>query len=124
MTQWFCDIADAIVVLSATGIIAREKWVEIPQHFPFVELDEFVVMPNHFHGIIDINGAVETLHATSIRPPDATSLRPPDATSLRPPDATSVQFPDATSVQFPDATSVQPPDATSVRPPDATFIRP
>ncbi len=91
MTQWFGDIADAMVVLSATGLIAREKWFEIPQHFPFVELDEFVVMPNHIHGIIVINGAVETLHATSLRPPDATSIRPPDATSLQSFHATSCQ---------------------------------
>ncbi|NCB40762.1 MAG: transposase, partial [Erysipelotrichia bacterium] len=28
---------------------------EIPQHFPGVALDEFVIMPNHVHGIIVIN---------------------------------------------------------------------
>jgi len=30
-------------------------WLEIPFHFPFVELGEFVVMPNHIHGIIVID---------------------------------------------------------------------
>ncbi len=37
------------------GKIAREFWEQIPQHFPFVELDEFIVMPNHVHGILFIN---------------------------------------------------------------------
>jgi REP element-mobilizing transposase RayT len=98
MTQWFGDIADAMVVLSATGLIVREKWLEIPHHFPFVELDEFVVMPNHIHGIIVING-VETLHATSLQSPDATSLQSPDSTFPQSPDATSLQSFHATSCQ-------------------------
>lgn len=37
------------------GKIAREFWQQIPQHFPFVELDEFIVMPNHVHGILFFN---------------------------------------------------------------------
>ncbi|GHT17345.1 hypothetical protein FACS189429_1220 [Bacteroidia bacterium] len=32
--------------------IAEKYWLEIPQHFPFVVLDEFVIMPNHIHGIL------------------------------------------------------------------------
>ena len=35
--------------------IAHNNWSDIPNHFPFVELDEFVVMPNHLHGILFIN---------------------------------------------------------------------
>lgn len=41
--------------LSAIGEIAKKYWVEIPHHFPFVELGEFIVMPNHVHGIIIID---------------------------------------------------------------------
>lgn len=37
------------------GKIAHEFWQQIPQHFPFVELDEFVIMPNHVHGILFFN---------------------------------------------------------------------
>jgi len=37
------------------GDVAYANWLEIPKHFPFVELDEFIVMPNHIHGIIFIN---------------------------------------------------------------------
>ena len=46
-----------IASLRATpiGLIANEYWKKIPEHFPFVILDEFVVMPNHVHGIINIS---------------------------------------------------------------------
>jgi len=36
-------------------IAAQKFWLEIPQHFPFVILDEFVVMPNHIHDEIGLN---------------------------------------------------------------------
>ena len=37
------------------GNIAQRCWEEIPKHYPNVELDEFVVMLNHIHGIMIIN---------------------------------------------------------------------
>ena len=40
------------VNLSNIGEIARDCWLEIPSHFNNAKLDEFVVMPNHIHGII------------------------------------------------------------------------
>ena len=40
---------------TAIGQIAFDFWNEIPKHYPFVELDEFVIMPNHIHGILFIN---------------------------------------------------------------------
>ena len=40
--------------LSAIGKIALQCWLDIPNHFPFVKLDAFVVMPNHVHGILEI----------------------------------------------------------------------
>lgn len=41
---------------SPIGKIAERFWHEIPEHFPYIELDEFKVMPNHVHGIILIWG--------------------------------------------------------------------
>ncbi len=53
--------------LSEIGKLAEKYWLEIPEHFSFVEFGEFIVMPNHVHGIIIIDkDAVETLHATSL----------------------------------------------------------
>ena len=37
---------------TAIGTVAYNNWKEIPHHYPFVELDEFTVMPNHIHGIL------------------------------------------------------------------------
>ncbi len=49
------DVINGEMQLSEIGKIAQKCWTEIPQHFPFVELGAFVVMPNHVHGIIIIN---------------------------------------------------------------------
>ena len=35
--------------------VANNYWLQIPTHFPFVDLDEFVIMPDHMHGILFIN---------------------------------------------------------------------
>lgn len=40
--------------LSETGNIAANNWESIPRHFPNILLDEYVIMPNHIHGIICI----------------------------------------------------------------------
>jgi putative transposase len=40
------------VDLSSLGVIASHLWLEIPEHHAGVELDEFIIMPNHVHGVI------------------------------------------------------------------------
>jgi putative transposase len=40
---------------SKLGKIAYNNWLDIPKHFPFVEIDEYIIMPDHVHGIIFIN---------------------------------------------------------------------
>lgn len=54
----FGKIENGKMILSEIGNIADNCWREIPQHFPDVKLGDFVIMPNHIHGIIEIvNGA-------------------------------------------------------------------
>jgi len=53
----FGEIADGEVKLNEYGVIARQCWEAIPIHFSTVELDEYITMPNHIHGIINIVGA-------------------------------------------------------------------
>ena len=74
--------------LNEIGKLADKFWSEIPKHFPFVELGNYTVMPNHVHGILiidktnvidDIDDAVETLHCNVI----ITMKRRCSATSLR-----------------------------------------
>jgi putative transposase len=45
----------AILQPTIIGEIAHANWQDIPNHFPFVELDAFVVMPNHIHAVLCIN---------------------------------------------------------------------
>jgi putative transposase len=33
------------------------EWLSLPSRFPNIRVNEFVVMPNHFHGILEIVGA-------------------------------------------------------------------
>jgi len=52
--------------LNERGRIVDQCWKGIPEHFPNVELDEYVVMPNHLHGIIVLHESVGTRHAVSL----------------------------------------------------------
>jgi putative transposase len=61
---FFGTCSNGTVHLNEIGLLSKTFWEEIPVHFPNVILDEFVIMPNHIHGIICIH-SVETLHATS-----------------------------------------------------------
>lgn len=60
-THYFGEIKDGKMILSEAGKIAQKCWDEIPQHFPFVELGAFVVMPDHVHGIIMISNNDEKI---------------------------------------------------------------
>ncbi len=48
------DVVDGCIRLSPVGEMARTIWQEIPDHVQVAELDEFVIMPNHLHGIVVI----------------------------------------------------------------------
>ena len=50
----FGEIINGEMRLNDFGQIAENEWVTTPEHRPYVVLHEFVVMPNHFHGIIEI----------------------------------------------------------------------
>ncbi len=49
------EITDGEMVLNEYGKIVDECWRGLPNHYQNMQLDYFVVMPNHFHGIIMIN---------------------------------------------------------------------
>lgn len=58
--HFFGTIQNQEMQLSEIGKLSAQFWMEIPNHFPFIELGNFVVMPNHVHGILIINHSVET----------------------------------------------------------------
>ncbi|MBI3787298.1 MAG: hypothetical protein HY276_03485 [Ignavibacteriales bacterium] len=52
--ELFGSIEGEEMVLSKIGFTAQDCWSKLSSHFSDIELDEFVVMPNHIHGIVII----------------------------------------------------------------------
>ena len=52
MTCCFGDVASDEMCLNDAGRMACRVWETLRQRFPSIEMDAFVVMPNHIHGII------------------------------------------------------------------------
>ena len=50
--HFFGEIRNNEMHLTNTGWLAETYWLKIPTHFPFIELGNFTVMPNHVHGIL------------------------------------------------------------------------
>ncbi|MCB9808369.1 transposase [Candidatus Peribacteria bacterium] len=68
-SAWFGDVVDAAIDHTTLGLVASHLWLEIPMHFQNVQCDEFIVMPDHIHGILkfDLPSSVETRHGASLR---------------------------------------------------------
>jgi len=64
--HFFGEVENGEMVLTELGMLAGEIWQMIPAQFPFVRLQEWVVMPNHIHGIIiiDRRDAINRVSAT------------------------------------------------------------
>ncbi len=84
------EINNGEMQLSEIGEMANKYWYEIPQHFPFVKLDKFVVMPNHIHGIIIIDKSDDTtvddttVDDTTVETQNFASLQPSIQPSIQP----------------------------------------
>ncbi|OGQ99859.1 MAG: hypothetical protein A2511_15735 [Deltaproteobacteria bacterium RIFOXYD12_FULL_50_9] len=50
----FGEIVDGKMMSNEAGMMAEKCWRAIPDHFSWAMLDDFVVMPNHVHGIITV----------------------------------------------------------------------
>ena len=50
----FGEVVDGQMQLNNLGNIARSHWCRLEKHHAHIRLDEFVVMPDHFHGIVII----------------------------------------------------------------------
>ncbi len=64
--EFFGKVIKEKMELNELGKIVEKCWNEIALHFKNVELDYYVVMPNHIHGILIISKTVETRHASSL----------------------------------------------------------
>lgn len=77
----FGEIQQGRMQLNATGRLAAAQWQQLPNRFTDLDLGEWVVMPNHIHGILVITGMGEA--SLDIESGDAGYLSW-DASPLRP----------------------------------------
>ena len=83
----FGDIVDGEMRLNAAGLIVAESWKWLATQYRHVELDEWVIMPNHLHGIIVItDDSSQTAHTsnTASTPPINPIRRGGSRTALLP----------------------------------------
>ena len=64
--ECFGEIKNNEMILNNYGSIIKQKWEWLPQQYPYVELDEYIIMPNHLHGILIINNSIRTGHDLSL----------------------------------------------------------
>ncbi len=60
----FGKVVNGEMQLNELGKLAEKYWLEIPNHFSFIELGNFVIMPNHTHGILIID-----VHTPNVQTP-------------------------------------------------------
>jgi putative transposase len=53
---FFGDITGGEMVLNNVGIMVENQWLNLQNRYQYIELHEYIVMPNHIHGIIQIVG--------------------------------------------------------------------
>jgi REP element-mobilizing transposase RayT len=78
----FGEIVNGEMKLSALGEIVREEWLRSAEIRKEIQIfdDEFVIMPNHLHGIVRI---IETIGADGVRPTREDGARPNYGTGAR-----------------------------------------
>ena len=52
--HFFGEVVNEEMIFNENGAVAMQLWADIPNHFPYIELGNFIVMPNHVHGILII----------------------------------------------------------------------
>jgi REP element-mobilizing transposase RayT len=74
-------VIDGEMGLNEAGRVVQHVWDGLPTHYPGVELDAFVVMPNHVHGIV-VLGLGGTIHDGALRAGLKPAPTGPDGASL------------------------------------------
>jgi len=90
----FGSISGESIVLSPAGEIVRSEWMALPERFSRLVLDEFVIMPNHLHGVLAFAG-----HAGGASPSPTTgnTTTKPGGTSPSPTTGNTTTKPGGTS---------------------------
>lgn len=111
--HFFGKIKNAQFIPSPAGQLAENIWLDIPEKFPYANLDEFQVMPNHIHGIIILDNN---------QPPQESNPSPQESI---PPPQESIPSPQESipSLQKtnPSPQESNPPPQESIPPPQGGF---
>ncbi len=58
------------MILNDAGKMIYDEWNKLPERFPNIQLHEYIVMPNHFHAILEIVGATLVVAQNNVVAPD------------------------------------------------------
>jgi REP element-mobilizing transposase RayT len=61
------EVVGGVMRLNAFGKIVQAAWLDLPRHYPHVQLDAFCILPNHVHGIIVLSDNVRRWRCPSGR---------------------------------------------------------
>jgi REP element-mobilizing transposase RayT len=112
---FFGRIVDGVMHPSPIGEMAQQCWDSIPQHMPHVVVGEFVVMPNHVHGIVVIRERLVVPVGARHDAPDTNALDAPGIDSGDAPDTTT-NAPDTNALDAPGIGAGDAPHTTTNAP--------
>ncbi|MFN4212728.1 MAG: transposase [Microgenomates group bacterium] len=52
--EYFGNVVSKKMILNKYGEIVKQQWLWLEKHFLFIKLDQWIIMPNHLHGIVII----------------------------------------------------------------------
>jgi len=61
------DIVEGEMILNDPGRIVNQVWIDMPCHYDNIEIGNFIIMPNHFHGIVHITAPVGAIHELPVQ---------------------------------------------------------
>lgn len=122
---FFGAVVDGEIHLNPTGELVQAVWEGTGARFPCVELDEYILMPNHFHAIISfqpLDDVVDSVGTTPVgtTPVGATLVVARDTGAGTRPAPTPTHTPDHTPADTPDHTPDHTPADTPGHTPDHT----
>jgi REP element-mobilizing transposase RayT len=121
----FGTIENGEMILNENGKIAHDEWFKLSERFPNMELDEFQIMPNHIHFIVELTvGSTLPVDATEIPSVDPAEIRVGSTLAVDPAEIPSVDPTETSSVDPAEIPSVDPTETSSVDPAEIPSVDP
>ena len=115
------NIVGESLVLNEAGKMVEMEWLALSERFPAIRLHEYIVMPNHFHGIIEIVGSpLVGDHQNEKGQPQGIAPTFPPGTAPTPPPGTAPTPPPGTAPTSTPGTAPTPAPGTAPTPPPGT----